>query len=166
MVHADAVRCKGIEHKFPIETTTRWILGLGYPGVFVRTDGESSIVALGIRVGVKLREAGVKAMQNTSPAYDSTSAGHAESGVRTCEREGSHVGMLRTRTARCDSREITCFTSMMREICRSNNQQISSWNRWNDRLSQSLWSLKSPTSVRPLVGKGVLPGAWWERHME
>ena len=42
---------------------------------------KSSNVALGRKVGEKLREAGVKAMQNTSPAYDSRSAGHAESGV-------------------------------------------------------------------------------------
>ena len=43
MVHADAVRCKGIQDEFPIETTTKWILGLGYPEVIIRTDGESSI---------------------------------------------------------------------------------------------------------------------------
>ena len=30
MIHADCVRCKGIEDEFPIETT-KWILGLGYP---------------------------------------------------------------------------------------------------------------------------------------
>ena len=69
MGHADAVRCRGIEDEFPIETTTKWILGLGYPEVIIRTDGESSIVALGREVGEKLREAGVKAMQNTSPGY-------------------------------------------------------------------------------------------------
>ena len=55
MGHADAVRCKGIEDEFPIETTTKWILGLGYPEVIIRTDGESSIVALGRGVGEKLR---------------------------------------------------------------------------------------------------------------
>ena len=71
--------------------------------------------------------------------------------------------MLRTRTARCDSPEITCFTLVVREICSSNNQEISSWNRWNDRLSLSLWSLKSPTSICRLVGKGVLPGAVQEK---
>ena len=26
MIHADCVRCKGIEDKCPIETTTKWIL--------------------------------------------------------------------------------------------------------------------------------------------
>ena len=31
VIHADCVRCKGIEDEFPIETTTTWILGLGYP---------------------------------------------------------------------------------------------------------------------------------------
>ena len=45
MIHADAVRCKGIEDEFPIETATKWILGLGYSEVIIRTDGESSIVA-------------------------------------------------------------------------------------------------------------------------
>ena len=82
MIHADRVRCKGIEDEFPIETTTQWILGLGYAVVIIRTDGESSIVALSRRVGEKLKEAGVKTMHNTRPAYDSRSAGHAESGVR------------------------------------------------------------------------------------
>ena len=42
MVHADCVRCKGIEDEFPIETTAKWILGLGHPEVIIRTDGESS----------------------------------------------------------------------------------------------------------------------------
>ena len=76
------VRCKGIEDEFPIETTAKWILGLGYLEVIIGTDGESAIVALSRRVGEKRREAGVKTMHNTSPAYDSRSAGHAESGIR------------------------------------------------------------------------------------
>ena len=50
MIHADCVRCKGIEDEFPIETTTKWILGLGFPEVIIRTDGECSIVALSRRV--------------------------------------------------------------------------------------------------------------------
>ena len=87
MIHADCVRCKGIEDEFPIETTTKWILGLSYPGVIIRPNGESSIVALGRRVGEKLREACVKAMQNTSPACDSRSAGLAESGVRSVKEK-------------------------------------------------------------------------------
>ena len=61
MIHADCVRCKGIQDEFPIETTIKWIMGLGYPEVVIRTDGESSIVALGGRVEEKLREASVKA---------------------------------------------------------------------------------------------------------
>ena len=28
MIHADCVRCKGIEDEFVIVTTTQWILGL------------------------------------------------------------------------------------------------------------------------------------------
>ena len=42
MIHADCARCRGIEDEFPIETTTKWILGLGYPEVIIRTDSESS----------------------------------------------------------------------------------------------------------------------------
>ena len=112
MIHADCVRCKGIGDEFPIETTTKWILGLGCPEVIIRTDGESSIVALSRRVREKFKETGVKTMHNTSPAYDSISAGQAESGVRivkekvrtlTCfagELHGvtagkSHVSLLR-----------------------------------------------------------------------
>ena len=98
MIHADCVLCKGIEDEFPIETTTKWILGLGYPEVIIRTDGESSIVALSRRVGEKLREAGVKTMHNTSPAYDSRSAGHAESGVRIVKEK--------VRTLICFAREL------------------------------------------------------------
>ena len=77
MIHADCVRCRGIEDEFPIETTAKWILALGYPEVIIRTDGKSSIVALSRRVGEKLREAFVKTMHNTSPAHDSRSARHA-----------------------------------------------------------------------------------------
>ena len=102
MIHADCVRCKGIEDEFPIETTTKWILGLGYPKVIVRTDGESSIVALSRRVGEKLKEAGVKTMHNTSPAYDSISAGHAESSVRIVKEK--------VRTLICFARELHCVT--------------------------------------------------------
>ena len=97
MIHAVCVRCKGIENEFPIETT-KWIfVGLGYPEVIIRTDGESSIVALSRRVGEKLREAGVKTMHNTSPAYDS---GHAESGVR--------IAKEKVRTLTCFARELHC----------------------------------------------------------
>ena len=31
MIHADCVRCKGIEDEFPIETTTKWIFGTRLP---------------------------------------------------------------------------------------------------------------------------------------
>ena len=102
MIHADCVRCKGIDNEFPIETTTKWILGLGYPEVIIRTDGESSIVALSRRVGEKLTEAGVKTMHNTSPANDSRSAGHAESGIRIVEEK--------VRTLICFARELHCVT--------------------------------------------------------
>ena len=44
---------KELKTNFPIETTTKWILGLCYPEVITRTDGESSIVALSRRVGEK-----------------------------------------------------------------------------------------------------------------
>ena len=98
MIHADAVRCKGIEDEFPVETATKWILGLGYSEVIVRADGESSIVALGRKVGEKFREACVKAMQNTSPAHDSQSAGDAESGVR--------IAKEKVRTLACYAREL------------------------------------------------------------
>ena len=71
MIRADCVRCKGIEVEFPIETTTKWILGLGYPEVIIRTDGESSIVALSRRVGEKLKEAMVS-NQCTTQAQHTT----------------------------------------------------------------------------------------------
>ena len=75
-----------------------WVILKGYPEVIIRTDGESSIVALSHRVGEKLKEAGVKTMHNTSPAYDSRSAGHAESGVRIVKEK--------VRTLMCFAREL------------------------------------------------------------
>ena len=98
MIHADCVRFQRIEDEFPIEKTTKWILGLGYPEVIIRTDGESSMVALTRRVGEKLREASVETMHNTSPAFDSRSAGHAESGVRIVKKKA--------RTLICFAREL------------------------------------------------------------
>ena len=140
MVHADAVRCKGTEDEFRIETTTEWILG---------TDGESSTVALG-------RQGGAQHKHSVRPQMSRT----RREWRQNCERERLHVGMPRTRSARCDSQEITCFT----------NQQMTSWNRWNDRLSQSLWSLKSPPSLCPLVRKrcsawsSPRQGSWLKRN--
>ena len=87
---------KGIEDEFPIETTTKWIFGLGYLVVAIRTDGDSSIVALSRKVGEKLREAGVKTVHNTSPAYDSRSTGTRREWCQNCERESSHVDMFCT----------------------------------------------------------------------
>ena len=121
MIQADCVRCKGIENEFPIETTAKCILGLGYPEVINRTDGESSIVAWSRRVGEKLREAGVKTMHNTSPAYDSRSAGHAQSGIRIVKEK--------VRTLKCLARELHGVTigkshvsfSMECQICSSKN---------------------------------------------
>ena len=98
MIHADAVRCKGVEDEFPNETTTKWVLGLGDPEVIIRPDGESSIVALRRKITEKLKEAGVKAMQNTSPAYDSRSAKQAESGVRVVKEK--------VRTLVCNASEL------------------------------------------------------------
>ena len=56
MIHADAVRGKEIDDEFPSETTTAWILGLGYPEVTITTDGESSIVALSRKITEKSRK--------------------------------------------------------------------------------------------------------------
>ena len=151
MIHADCVRCTGSEDEFPIETTTKWIFGLGYPEVIIRTDGASSIVALSRRVGEKLREAGIKTMHNTSPAYDSRSAGHAESGVRIAKEKVRTLICFARECTRCDCWVITCFTPMVCKICMSNYWQISPWNRWNDRPSQSLRSLETATSICAVV---------------
>ena len=74
-------RSKRVDDEFPIETTTKWILGLGYPEVTIRCEGESSIIAVGRKITEKLEEASVKAMQNNDSSFDSRSAGQAESGV-------------------------------------------------------------------------------------
>ena len=112
--------------------------------VIIRTDGESSIVALGQKSWRKIQRSPCQSdATHTNPTHYSRSAGHAESGVRIVKEK--------VRALVCFARdlhggqEITCFTPVLHEICSSNTQQISSWNRWSDRPSQSLWSLKSPT---------------------
>ena len=67
-----------------------------------RTGGERSIVALSRSVGEKLKEAGVQTMHNTSPAYESRSPAHAESGVRILKEK--------VRTFICFARELHCET--------------------------------------------------------
>ena len=69
-------------------------------------------------MGEKLREAGVKTMHNTSPAYDSPSAGRAEIGIRIVKEKAG--------TFKCFARElhgakweIRCFTSMVCKTCSS-----------------------------------------------
>ena len=94
MIHADCVRCKGIEDEFPIDTTTKGILGLGYPEVIIRTDGESSIVALSRRVGGKLKEAGVKTMHK--PSIRQQISRTRREWCQNCERESSHVDVFCT----------------------------------------------------------------------
>ena len=91
MIHADCVRCKGIEDEFPIETTAKWILGLGCPEVIIRTDGESSIVALSRRVGEKLREAGVETIAQHKPSMRQQISRTRREWHQNCERENSHV---------------------------------------------------------------------------
>ena len=76
-----------VRDKLNHETTIKWILGHGYEEVFIKTDGERSVVVLGRKVTEKLNEACVEAEHQSSPAYDSRSAGQAEIGVRIV-REG------------------------------------------------------------------------------
>ena len=66
--------------------------------MIIRTDSESSIVALSRRAGEKLKEAGVNTTHNISPAYDSRLAGHAESGIRIFKEK--------VRTLICFAREL------------------------------------------------------------
>ena len=95
MIHADCVRCKGMEDEFPIETTTKWIMGLGYPVVIIRTDGESSNVALRRRVGEKLKGAGQNNAQHKPSIRQQISRASRE-WCQNCERESSHVDMFCT----------------------------------------------------------------------
>ena len=90
------LRCKGIEDEFPIGTTTKWILGLGYFEVIIRTDGESSIVALSRRVGEKLREAGVKNNAHHKRSTRQQISRTRREWHQNCERETSHVDMFCT----------------------------------------------------------------------
>ena len=64
----------------------------------------------------KLRETGDKAMQNTSPAYDSRSKGHGENRVRILQEK--------VRRSVCHAREHHMIHSLVRQICGSNNQQF------------------------------------------
>ena len=91
MIHIDVVRCKGIEDELPIETIIKWILTLFCGEVIIRTDGESSIVALSGKITENLKEVEVKAIQNTSPSHDSRLVVQAEVGVRILTEENSNV---------------------------------------------------------------------------
>ena len=142
------VRCKGIEGEFPIETTTKWILGLGYPEVIIRTVGESSIVALSRRVGEKLKEAGIKTMHSTSPANDSRSAGHAESGVRIVKEK--------VRTLVCFARELHSVTIGRSHVSlpwcvRFATQIIGRSHRGTDGMTSYPRSFENATSICALV---------------
>ena len=63
-----------------------WILGLGYPEVIIRTDGESSIVALGRRVGEKLREAGYQGNAKHMPSKRQQISRTRTEWCQNCER--------------------------------------------------------------------------------
>ena len=95
MIHADCARCKGIEGDFPIETTTKWILGLGYPEVIIRTDGESPIVALSRRVG-KTQRSGCQNNAQHKPSLRQQISRTRREWCQNCERESSHVDMFCT----------------------------------------------------------------------
>ena len=55
-----------MEDEFPIETA-KWIVGLCCLEAIIRTDGESSNVALSWRVGEKVKEAGVNTNAQHKP---------------------------------------------------------------------------------------------------
>ena len=91
-------------------------------------------------------------MHNTSPAHDSRSAGHADSGIRIVKEK---VGTLI-----CFARELhgvtignlTYFTSIVRKD--SQLKLISRSHRGTDgidSLLQSLWSFEKATSICALV---------------
>ena len=82
---------------------------------------------------------------------------------QNCDRKSSHVGVLCTRTARCDSWEITCFTPVVCKICSS---IISRSHRGTDGMTghrRANGRSRVPTSICSLVEKGVLPGAVQEK---
>ena len=69
----------------------------------------------------KVREAGVKTMHNTSPAYDSRSAGHAESGIRIVKENVRTLICVARELHGVNNWEITCSISMVCETCSPNN---------------------------------------------
>ena len=91
----DCVRCKGIEDEFPIETTSKWIFGLGYPEVAIRAHGESSIVALNRRVGETQRSRCQNNAQHKPSIRQQISKTRRE-WCQNCERESSNVDMFCT----------------------------------------------------------------------
>ena len=92
MIHADCVRCKGIEDEFPIETTAKWILGLGYPEVIIRTDGGSSLVALSRRVGEKTQRSRCPNNAQHKPSMRQQISRTRRERHQNCERASSHGG--------------------------------------------------------------------------
>ena len=154
--------------------------------VIIRTDCESSFLALDRTIEEKLKEAGVKAMQKHKPSVRQQISRTRREWRQNCEGEGSRVGPLRTITARCHSREITCFTPVVCEICCSNDSQITLGFRrahgrstvprryvpWSEKVFY-LEQIEKRSRLKRHVTRGTSSGSktnlmrqWWARHTE
>ena len=139
------------EDEFQIETTTKWIFGLGYPEVNIFELTVRVQFALSRRVGEKLTEAGVKTMHNTSPAYDSRSAGHAESGIRIAKE---------------NVRTLICFARELHGVTIGKSHVSLPWCVWLERHTEMFFSRSIRRVPKEDSGDGMLfnsiRGAPWE----
>ena len=111
----------------------------------------------------KHKEAGVKTMHNTSPAYDSISAGHAESGVRIVKEK--------VRTLICFARELHGVTIGKSHVSlpwcvRCAAQIISRSHRGTDGMTgyrRAYGCSRMPRRYVPWSEKGISPGAVQEK---
>ena len=80
VVFADVVACKGVEDQFAVEQVYGHLQLLGYPEVLYRSDQENSIKAFLALVAARLRQDGIRVVQQQVPKGDSSS-NVAEAGV-------------------------------------------------------------------------------------
>ena len=156
---------KELRMNFPYETTTKGILGLHYPEVTIRTDGESSKVTLSRRDGGNSEEPVSK--QCTTQALHTTAdhTGHAESGVRIVKEK------VRTLVCYCYARELRVVTVGKSHVSlpwcvRCAAQMISRSHRGTNGMTgyrRAHGRSRMPRRNVLWSEKGVLPGAVQEK---
>ena len=108
VVFADVVACKGVEDQFAVEQVYAHLKLLGYPEMLYRSDQENSIKAFLALVAARLRQDGIRVVQQQVPKGDSSS-NVAETGV--------HQVKCKTRTLVSAARSLHGITIPRDHVC-------------------------------------------------